>query len=56
MKTGDIKKTIFRKKEYWCKLMSRHDLNNYIGWWYVNLLHNDGFSIGVVVRSEKYLN
>jgi len=55
MKTGDIKITTFKGKKHKCILRSKHDLNNYNGYWYVDILHADGLSLGIVVRSEKEL-
>lgn len=57
MKTNDIKTTIFAGNKHKCRLMCNHDLNNYNGWWYVDILHtDDGLSMGIVVRNEKDLN
>lgn len=53
---GDIKATTFKGKKVKCELISKHDLNNYNGWWYVNLIHDDGRSLGLVIRPEKKLN
>lgn len=35
--------------------MRKHDLNKYDGWWYVNILDDNGLTMGVFIRNEKDL-